>query len=824
MYQDLDATAVSARLDMETRSFVAYCLIQCVITIVAAAPSRSTSCQRAEYGRYCTLPSPPGRVRLIGDRLFVGAKDILLSFSFDLQVSVKVDLSPTNETIIDCSTQPGLQNSLAACRNFIQVIEPIPLSAVTNSSQTDRVLVCGTNAFFPKCRLHARTNISNSFFMTQSRTDTGFSPHSERSVVGVLATNGQFYSGTYFTPYVTQRTIGMAPRPLQGSSVFTVETPNSDPLWLNKPDFVSVHEIGSHIYFFVREPAYEIDLGRTVVYSRAIRVCKSDQGFSGSGDRNTFLTFQKARMQCTRSGESGSIPYDYDNLQATYLLNSSEPILYGIFSAPANGPEGAAICKFSFSHSVPGSLTYVFEEGSYYVPSQNDRTVWQQDSPGEFSCPGASGTQRTQEQARNYQLVLRPATPMDPQPIHSISGDEFTSIAVDVVEYMGVQQEILYYSLRSGEIRQFVTSGSEKREHVIYRAGETVSNILVYKNVDEIRYLYATTDSRIMSFVLGNCSQHGSCFECLDSKDPYCVWDSDRCLNKFASRSSSNSQLQSFLVRERNITTTCGERPSIGTPTPTTQPPTCQVGYATSDTPQPTNPPTTEGSDSSNQRSTSSQANSAPTGNDCNPPSTSTDSSTTHSTVITMSAGVNPQESSASQFSIPELVGASVGGFVIGIPCGLIVCCVFFVLFIRKRHGSDIECHRSADISNGPGAVTHVNNQLDNTSSQKKEQMLEKHQRYVEPSVLTAHTQSQKNVNSYNEPQEDEYDDDVLTDLPTSFVTSSAPPGTSNHNRRQVPGYRVPRGRTDSTRWLRASESDLSDSPSNSPLESPTAV
>ena len=802
---------------METRSFAACCLIQCVIILVAAAPSRSTSCQRAEYGRYCTLPSPPGRVRLIGDQLFVGAKDILLSFSFDLQSSVTVDLSPTNDTIDHCSTDPGLQNSLAACRNFIQVIEPIPLSAVTNSSQTDRILVCGTNAFFPKCRLHVRTDISDSYFMTQSAADTGFSPHSERSVVGVLATNGQFYSGTYFTPYVPHRTIGMAPRPLQGSNEFTVVTPNSDPLWLNKPDFVSVHEIDSHIYFFVREPAYEIDQGRTVVYSRAIRVCKNDQGFLRSAEdpRNNFLTFQKARMQCTRNGESGSIPYDYDNLQATYLLNSSEPILYGIFSAPANGPEGAAICKFSFAPSVTGSLTQVFEEGSYYIPSQNDQTVWQQGNPGQFACPGASGTQRTPMQARNYQLVFSPATPMDPQPIHSISGDEFTSIAVDVVEYMGVRQEILYYSLRSGEIRQFVTSGSEKREHVIHGAGEAVSNILVHKNADEIRYLYATTDNRIMSFVLGNCSQHGSCFECLDSRDPYCVWDSGVCRNKLSP--TSNSQLQSFLVLERNITTTCGERPSTATPTPTTQPSTCQVGYATTSTPQPTNPPNTEGSDSPNQHSTSGSPGSTST--DCNPPPPSTNDPGTPSTGIT--AGVVPLEGSANQFSIPELVGASVGGFAIGIPCGLIVCCVFFVLFIRKRHGADIECRRTA---NEPGTVTQVNNQLDNTSSQKKEQMLQNHQRYIEPSVLTAHTQSQKNVNSYSVPQEDEYDDDVLTDLPTSFVTSSGPPGTSHHNRRQVPGYRVPRGRTDSTRWLRGSESDLSDSPGNSPLESPTAV
>ena len=781
-----------------------YCLVQCITIIGATAAS--TSCQSATHGRRsCSLPSPPGRVRLVGDRLFIGAKDILLSFTFDLQSSEEVDLSPTNTTITGCL---GQLNPPAACRNFIRVIEPIPPSAVNESRQLDRILVCGTNAYSPKCRLHARTDISDSYFMTpERREDTGFSPYSERSVVGVLTTNGQFYSGTYFQPYSPQRTIGMAPRPLQRNGAFSIETPSADPLWLNRPEFVSAYEVGDHVYFFVREPAYEVNLGRDVVYSRAIRMCKSDQvGFqrhAGSGETNTFLTFQKARIRCTFSGESGSIPYDYDELQATFLLNSTEPVLYGVFAAPANGPEGAAICKFSFSQSVtPGSLTQVFEQGTYYVPANMARTSWRNDNPGPFSCPGAGNPQRTPEQARQNQLVLSPAAAMNPQPIHVVSGDEITSIAVDLVEYRGVQQEVLYYGLRSGEIRQLVTNGSVQREHVINKAGETVSNVVIYKNVDEIRYLSATTDAHIMSFALGNCSQYNGCFECLDSKDPYCVWDLDHglCSNKTNASRFSSLQLQSFLASENDVIAACGARPSVSTqPTPTAQPSTCQVGYAATRTPQSTNPPTTRAPSSSNQPSDSSPSTSD-VDTDCTSSSTPTGESVPTPPV---SGGVIGE--SSPQISIPILVGVSIGGFAVGIPFGLVICSVFYLLFVRKRNNNKHQ-RRSANVSDGPSPVVMapINNF---TGSQKKEQMLQLQDRYV---GINPSAQTPKNVNQYNEHEED--DDDVLTELPTT-------------NRRQVPGYGIPRGRTPSTRWLRASESsDVSESPGISPLDSPTAT
>jgi hypothetical protein len=59
------------------------------------------------------------------------------------------------------------------------------------------------------------------------------------------------------------------------------------------------------------------------------------------GDYDIFTTFLKARMTCVSGGGgSGEIPYYYDELQDTFLVESEkedgslEKKLYAIFTAP----------------------------------------------------------------------------------------------------------------------------------------------------------------------------------------------------------------------------------------------------------------------------------------------------------------------------------------------------------------------------------------------------------------------------------------------------------------------------------------------------------
>lgn len=97
-------------------------------------------------------------------------------------------------------------------------------------------------------------------------------------------------------------------------------------LFFLEPHFVSVYEIGRFAYFFLRETAVENDCGKTV-FSRVARVCKNDIGGRFLLE-DTWTTFMKARLNCSRSGE---IPFYYNELQSTFYLKEQE-IIYGIFT------------------------------------------------------------------------------------------------------------------------------------------------------------------------------------------------------------------------------------------------------------------------------------------------------------------------------------------------------------------------------------------------------------------------------------------------------------------------------------------------------------
>lgn len=94
----------------------------------------------------------------------------------------------------------------------------------------------------------------------------------------------------------------------------------------SEPHFVSVYEIGRFAYFFLRETAVENDCGK-MVFSRVARVCKNDMGGRFLLE-DTWTTFMKARLNCSRSGE---IPFYYNELQSTFYLPEQD-LIYGIFT------------------------------------------------------------------------------------------------------------------------------------------------------------------------------------------------------------------------------------------------------------------------------------------------------------------------------------------------------------------------------------------------------------------------------------------------------------------------------------------------------------
>ena len=822
-----------------------------------AAAAHPPDCSDIAHGRSCSLDSNAETVAVLGNRIFVGAADHIYSFGRDLTLVESVNVNPQEDKFDRCTTfgPGGLANSESECRNFIRVIQQVPSGFETNTADQQQIMVCGTNAFFPKCTIHESASLSNYSFMTSEEDDAGYSPHSNSDpIVALLATNGRFFSATLFQAFQPQRTIGMAKNPLRGDSLFRVRAPTSDPLWFNKPEFISTYEIGEHIYFFIREPAYEVDDGQSVVYSRAIRICKNDNG-QDNNDPTPFLTYQKARMRCSYSGQRGSIPYNYDNLESTFLWNGTDAqvqTLYGVFSSPDNGPEGGAICKFSFDETVEGSLTKVFEDGDYTIRvTQNNQQVWITQQPGPFSCPGTPGTQRTVNQANMYQLVAGSVDAMDPEPLHVVSGKKLDKIAVDVIAFNGSIQEVMYFTTENGEICQVVHvtgsgSSSIQVDHIIQRVDSAVSYLSVHRGNEETRQVYATTEDTIMTISRGNCMQYQSCFECLDSRDAYCGWNPgmNKCMNKLTITAPSISGLiEAYSVTEETTVSTCGARPNVPRPTPVVPTVSCPLP------PRPTN------------------ANGDPGATDaiC-PPET-----------------VGLSNGEQTDMDIPTIVGATVGAFVLGVPVGAFVCFIFFRMFVKPRQTKRSEGleesysnTRQAPYNGGPSLSNTSVTEDSSTNTLPKKDLSKSTDvvlqpagppRYVDVRPKSGSVPNSSNgsaippsggssveitnkrsstasetvvvMSKMTEKDDSAFggsENDILPPLVRSEELGTykkhlkqskhhvVPMGTNGVSRVQIPGYKVPKGRTPSTTWLREnSVSDASDlcSDLSSPLQSP---
>ena len=809
------------------------------------ARSIATQCNEMEYGTVCPQESSPEIIKILDDKLLVGTANFLKVLQLDLQEVQNVNVSSPIDLVDSCTRD---QLGPEECKNFVSVIQPLPDTADANPM----IMVCGSNSFQPKCTLHQRNMLSNFTKLTADGVrDAGYSPHRNTdSIVAVLASNGRFFSATRFEPYAPHTLIGMSPGTLQHDSTFTVLSPRSDPVWLNQPNFISIYELGDHIYFFITERAIEVNQGLSVRYSRAIRICKTDEGIGNHNvDLNHFLTYQKARMECSFQGESGSIPYFYNDLKSTFLDQSvsESPVLYGIFNSAINGPAGGAICKFSFDSDDVGSLKHVFEgeTSTYLVPGNDDPDVWEQSNPvPTFGCPGTQSTQRPLEDAAKYQLLYNSITPTQEQPLFIAAGEFLDKIAAETIRYKNNTQEIIYYTNMQGDVKQVILSGIKSYNHTILqsRDQEQIEELILHRSNNSERSIYFSTNDNIVRIIRGQCSRYSDCFSCLDSRDVYCGWNGNACVNKLV---NTDSLTQSFSASEVEITRVCGERePSPPPPVITDTPSPCSRVKATT-----TITPTIETAESKEE------------GEECTS-STSVSPTKPTNPILPSDIGLKSDEESTPSISIPIIAGASTGAFILGIFLGSLVCFFFYKRLAsstpnsNKEEAPEIPGENCTD-NDGELTKTQVNNQLNVTEKEQEIMKQNSTPRYIQhkPPALKpvdhtpvndfpqtafgstaslpshGHTTSKEmNHNLYQSPIDEDYDS-AFSDKDTVAPLKSFPStgvvygslgrnkmvGSNGITRKQVPGYKLPKGRTDSTTWLRQASvsSDISalDSP-----------
>uniref|UniRef100_M3ZF35 Semaphorin-2A n=1 Tax=Xiphophorus maculatus TaxID=8083 RepID=M3ZF35_XIPMA len=395
------------------------------------------------------------------------------------------------------------------CQNYIRVL-------LVNKTE---VMTCGTNAFQPLCISREVGNISRVVERVNGVARCPYDPR--HNSTAVVTESGELYAATVIDfsgrdPVIYRSLGGMPP----------LRTAQYNSKWLNEPHFISAYDIGLFTFFFLRENAVEHDCGKTV-YSRVARVCKNDIGGRFLLE-DTWTTFMKARLNCSRSGE---IPFYYNELQSTFYLPEQD-LIYGIFTTNVNSIAASAVCAFNLS-----AITQTFN--GPFRSQENPRSTWLP-TPNpihNFQCgtindkgPNEGLTERSLQDAQRLYLMNDVVQPESVDPLVMQDDVRFSNLVVDIVQGMDTLFHVMYISTEYGTILKALATpnknlqGCYLEEMELHRTGVR-EPILSLQILHSDRSLFVGLKDRVLKIPLERCSSYKTETLCLEARDPYCGWD-----------------------------------------------------------------------------------------------------------------------------------------------------------------------------------------------------------------------------------------------------------------------------------------------------------
>ncbi|VDP07992.1 unnamed protein product [Soboliphyme baturini] len=438
---------------------------------------------------------------------------------------------------IQCSQDVGkLYTEYEECNNYITVFFKMT---------DEKVLVCGTNAFKPRCRQYLISKHGD-YQMIREFPGDALSPFDPRYAVV-----------TYYSPdtdAVYAATVadisGSEPliyrKPLSGSTA-ELRTQRSDLKCLNEPTFVSAVDYGDAVYFWFRETAVEYHNCGKALYSRVARVCKQDQGDYRSGS-DTWTSYIKARLNCSLPGD---IPFYFNELQATTDLIASSrdgirsSLVYAVLSTPESSIRASAVCAFRIE-----DVQTIFDTGAFRV-QPNPESMWMKvfrsDLPspklGNCSVNSKSLSDEVINFIRQHNLLDESIPNYFEQPlvVDTALSYRLTQIAVDggVKAVNGQRYDVIFVGTDEGRVMKFVNvaQGSHVNTVLIddvrvFHDHMPIQSLLVNRQDFSRRQEVVTDNSLIVisrnevrSVPLHHCTNHTSCASCVKLQDPYCAWD-----------------------------------------------------------------------------------------------------------------------------------------------------------------------------------------------------------------------------------------------------------------------------------------------------------
>ncbi|XP_022669561.1 semaphorin-1A-like isoform X2 [Varroa destructor] len=521
-----------------------------------------------------------------GDFLLIGAKNMVYNVSAaTLSVRRRLEWRPSESDVKMCRLKG---KSEEACHNYIRVIA---------KKAHDRVLVCGTNAYKPKCRdyallptgkssghnSHTQRGASNGeFSLTEEKPGEGLCPYDPNHNSTFTFADGDLYVGTVGQFSGADPLIYRKP----------LRTEQFDLKHLNAPQFVSSMHLAGFVYFFFRESAVEyINCGKAV-YSRVARVCTNDQG-GPHKFKERFTSFLKARLNCSIPGD---MPFYFNELQSTGPIvegsyrGERARLIYSVMTTGSNSISGSAVCAFrldDINAAFHGAFKGQEDKNSNWLPVINSKVP--EPRPGQCVNNSKSLPDVTLNFITNHPLMDQavPAYLGRPVVVHTGFSYRYTYIAVDpqVEAVSGKAYDVLFIGTDHGHVLKVVnvasltqtsdsgqiaepvvvedvlvfaptrisSSGSRAGEKSSGSTGSTnsagapiaITNLVVQRSPYEQK-LIVVSNNEIQGVPLFHCQRAQSCVDCVRLQDPYCAWSLDerKCTHNW--RRDRHSSVQSI--------------------------------------------------------------------------------------------------------------------------------------------------------------------------------------------------------------------------------------------------------------------------------------
>ncbi|XP_064169859.1 sema domain, immunoglobulin domain (Ig), transmembrane domain (TM) and short cytoplasmic domain, (semaphorin) 4Ba [Anguilla rostrata] len=291
------------------------------------------------------------------------------------------------------------------------------------------------------------------------------------------------------------------------------------------------------IYFFFSEVGKEFDFFDNTMVSRIARVCKGDLG----GERvlqKKWTTFLKAQLLCSLPDDG----FPFNIIQDVFVLTPSQEdwkstVFYGVFTSQwYRGAHGSsAVCAFTMEQ-----VERAFS-GRYREVNRETQQWYTYNHPVPEPRPGACITNAARDMDIHSSLhmpdkvlnFVKDHFLMDSvirsRPLLLKRSVRYTQIAVHRVQALGRAYDVLFVGTDDGKLHKAINTKVKMHiveEITLFSRPQPVQHIELDA---EKGLLYVSSYSGLVEVPVANCSNYGSCGECVLSRDPYCAWTGRLC-------------------------------------------------------------------------------------------------------------------------------------------------------------------------------------------------------------------------------------------------------------------------------------------------------